>query len=98
MNKAHKLAISKSKQGKKHSDITKKVMSASRLKYIANKNENWVLISPTNEIKRTKSLKAFCAELQLSYSALRKKAISNDGRAVERGPSRGWAIYGKSKT
>ena len=98
MNEQHKLAISKSKLGKKHSELTKKAMSLARLNYIATKSENWVLISPSNEIKRTKSLKAFCREFHLSYSALRKKAISNDGRAVERGPSKGWAIYGKSKT
>lgn len=98
MNEQHKQAISKAKTGFRHSNETRDKMKQSRLNYIVSKVETWILISPHNEIKRTNSLKSFCAERNLAYSALRKKAINNDGRAVERGPSLGWAVYGKVKS
>ena len=97
MNEPHKKAISKAKMGFKHTNETRHKMRRARLEYIACKVETWILISPSNEIKRTHSLKAFCAAENIAYSALRKKAIDNDGRAVSRGPSIGWAVYGKIK-
>lgn len=97
MTPEHKAAISKSKIGKTLSVDTKKRMSESRFAYIQSKSCEWILISPQNEIKRAKSLKYFCATLKLSYSAFRKKSINGDSRPIERGPSKGWSLYGKSK-
>ena len=86
--------------GKHHPENTiKKMSNIKKGKYKGDKNGNakvFTILSPSNQIYTTKgSLKQFCKNNNLSYSALRK-TITNKNSPTK-GKTKGWKILNTTK-
>jgi hypothetical protein len=68
-----------------------------RLELSHHRRYEWILISPANEMIRTKVAVQFCKERELSYSSLRYKAQQNDCTPIKRGQSKGWIVFATRK-
>ncbi len=58
----------------------------------ASRSKTWSLEMPTKALKLVTGCRAFCEANGLSYSALKRKAATNDDQPVTRGKSKGWSV------
>lgn len=56
------------------------------------RSKTWSLELPNKTSKLTSDCKNYCKIMNISYSALRNKAQSNDTSPIKKGPSKGWSV------
>jgi hypothetical protein len=90
----HRAKLSAAKIGVNRSEASKLKQRETIQQCGSHRARVWTLLSPTDQIIRTEKMVQFCAELGLSYSALRNKAGARDSRPITRGKSAGWSVLG----
>ena len=58
----------------------------------ASRSKTWSLEMPSKTLKLVTGCRAFCEANDLSYTALKRKAATNDDQPVSRGKSKGWSV------
>lgn len=67
-----------------------------RIGQAAPRSKTWSLETPSKTLKLITGCRAFCEANGLSYTALKRKAATNDNQPVVRGPSKGWSVLSVS--
>lgn len=66
--------------------------ASQRVGQAASRSKTWSLETPAETLKLITGCRAFCEANGLSYSALKRKAATNDDQPVTRGKSKGWSV------